>query len=291
MYSYIYDSFLNNKKFNGVLTKIENRAIDLGISGKINRLTLFKNIEELVKDEIKRGAMTIVIVGNDKTLSRIINTIAELDIVLGIIPIGSQNKISRVLGIPPGETACDVLSARKIEKVDLGKINNYYFLSSVQLFSDDIEISSEGKFQIAPLAHNNFIEISNLRCFPPEKIPVSFQTKITPSNPQDGILEVFIESIPEPFLVDRLVNIFKKFSNSIEYLLFRKAGSKSLFFSPMLARKKVLKRSIFPVKKITLRAKKSISLLVDGYKIFKTPATIEVVPQKLKMIVGKERLF
>ena len=55
MYLYLYDSFLNNPKFGNKLAKIETRLTDLGIGGKISRLSPLKNLEELVSDEIKNG--------------------------------------------------------------------------------------------------------------------------------------------------------------------------------------------------------------------------------------------
>ena len=38
MHVYIYDSFLNHKKFEKIIARIETRVTDLGLNGKINRL-------------------------------------------------------------------------------------------------------------------------------------------------------------------------------------------------------------------------------------------------------------
>ncbi|EKD32917.1 MAG: hypothetical protein ACD_76C00116G0003, partial [uncultured bacterium] len=48
MYYYVYDDFVQDKRFEKDLQKIENRLTDLGISGKIARLALFKHADELV---------------------------------------------------------------------------------------------------------------------------------------------------------------------------------------------------------------------------------------------------
>ena len=119
MYLYLYDSFLNNKKYSGLLAKIETRLTDLGIGGKIFRLSPLRNVTELMNDEVKSGIKTVVVVGNDKTTSTIINLAAQLSVTLGIIPVGPDNKIAQILGINSPEEACNILAARKIEKVDL----------------------------------------------------------------------------------------------------------------------------------------------------------------------------
>ena len=49
MYYYLYDSRLNDKKYNNVIAKIETRLTDLGINGKINRLSFLKNINQKYK--------------------------------------------------------------------------------------------------------------------------------------------------------------------------------------------------------------------------------------------------
>ena len=50
-------------------------------------------------------------------------------------------------------------------------------------------------------------------------------------------------------------------------------------------------QSIFPVKKVEIANGKSFSILTDGQNVVEGPVTVEVAPQKLKVVVGKERLF
>ena len=66
-YYYVYDEFVQDPKFERDLAQIETRLTDLGISGKIARLALFRDPTELIRDEVRKGAKTIVAVGNDVT--------------------------------------------------------------------------------------------------------------------------------------------------------------------------------------------------------------------------------
>ncbi len=261
MYYYLYDSFLNNKKYEKILARIESRLTDLGISGKIGRLNILKNSNELVEDEIKGGAKTVVVVGNDKTVIQVLNALAGNKAVLGIIPLGSDNKLAEVLGIPYGEEACNLLSARRVKKIDLGKANNQYFLSNLQIKSNEVELEFEKGYKVIPVK-NNEITIYNLAG--PE---IMSQSKFI--KPQDGLLETLVE--PQRINLPKFLNILSKPRK------FKEVG----------------KRSIFPTKKLTVKSSGSepVSVLLDKIKILKTPVKVEVAPKKLTVIVGKDRMF
>ena len=264
MYYYVYDSFLNNKKYRTVLAKIENRLTDLGINGRVGRLSLLKNIDELIEDELKRGVNTIVAVGNDQTVNQVVNVIASKNnITLGIIPVGEKNKIAELLGIPKEEQACAALSARKTEKLDVGKIDlikkisnrtsdQRYFLSGAIIPARDVKLKFDEGFNIVPVDQDGYVSIYNFYC--------PMNEKSTCGNPQNGMLEIAVEIRPEN-------NPLKK-----------------------LKQKETLP-SIFPAKKVTVVAKKTAPIIVDCEIVAKTPAVFRVLPQKLKVIVGRERKF
>ena len=207
MYYYIYDSFLNYKKYNSLLAKIENRLTDLGINGKINHLSFLKNIQQILAEEIRRGVKTVVVVGSDKTLGQTINLIMDLNVVIGYIPIHSEC-IAGLLNIPQGEYACDVLSARIVKRIDLGKINNYYFISAIETGGQKLTIECDGNYIINLTDKNNIINISNL----------NYQRGIF-ASPNDEYLDLFIENIEKKILIRKAVLshlTFKKIRLSAE---------------------------------------------------------------------------
>lgn len=188
MYYYIYDSFLSDKKFSNVLAKIETRLTDLGINGKINHLSFLKNIHQIILEEVRRGVKTIVVIGNDRTLAQIINIIADLNVTLGYIPIGSEN-IARLLHIPEGEAACDILSARIVKRVDIGKVGNYYFLTSIETGNYKLVLECDNNYFINLEEKNTIVNISNLNVYN------QFKTL-----PNDEYLDIFIEHSEKKFL-------------------------------------------------------------------------------------------
>ena len=129
MYLYIYDSFLSDKKYSDLLSQIEKRVTDLGIKGRIARLSILKNMKELITDGIKSGVQTVVVIGNAQTFAKVINIVAGLEVVLGLIPVENDNKIAKMLGVPPKLLACDVIAASIIKKIDLGLINGHILVA------------------------------------------------------------------------------------------------------------------------------------------------------------------
>ena len=191
MHVYIYDDYLNKGKYNKAVNRMEIRLTDLGLNGKIIRLSGIKNIKGTIQNEIRLGAKTIVAVGNNQTVNKIIGAIIEADIygdfqkntLLGIIPIGSDNSIAASFGIKNEEDACNILLARRIEKIDLGLAGDYYFLNEARIESlgtkinlTDYSLESQEKGEI---------KIINL---------LSSSDNQINSNPHDGLLDVLIKT-------------------------------------------------------------------------------------------------
>ncbi len=187
MYLYIYDSFLNDKKYTDLLIKIEQRITDLGIKGRITKLSILKNMKELITDGVKEGVKTVVVIGNNQTFAKVINIVADLDVVLGIIPI-EKSKISTILGIPTKIAACEVLASRIIKQIDLGKINNQYFIHSAEINNSNVVIEYNN-FKVQPATKENQIVFYN---FADENSP--------DSSPVDGKLEAVISPVKSNFL-------------------------------------------------------------------------------------------
>lgn len=257
MHVYIYDDYLNKKKYNNTLARIETRITDLGLNGKIIRLDVMKNIGEAVENEMTRGAKTMVAVGNDRTVNKIINAMINAtassqigaEIPLGIIPISEkENSIANCLGIAEGEEAGDVLSARRIEKLDIAMAGNNYFLSQATIESQGtiVEIDKGYSIEILEPGEIHVINLSTSSNLPEN----------ASLDPQDGILELYIKT---------------------------KSGRTIAKLNPRE------NQSLFSLKKLTIINKKS-SIVIDNAR--KIPAPVEIsVTKKLNIIVGKKRGF
>ncbi len=262
MYFYLYDTFLVNKKYERLLSGIETKIASFGISGPSVHLNILKNTKEIIQDNINSKEIdTVVVIGGDKLVSQAASALAGSKIPLGFIPIFSNSSLAPILGIPTNDFAVDTLANRLIKTIDLGKVNNQYFLSNLQISDHRIIITSNNSCQIIPDKKIKQINIYNLACLK------NFDQQSFPSSliccPQDQQLEVILSGQ----------------SNSLWSLIDNK---KSQF------------DSLFYLNKLKIEANKPnkfIPVLIDNYKTIKTPLDIEIASQKLKIIVGRRRLF
>ena len=194
---FIYDSFLSEKKYNNTLSKIETRITDLGLNGKIIRLSLLKSISGSIDSEIKRGAKTLIAVGNNNTLNKILNAVCSsthpkaLNIPIFVIPVGKENnEIAQNMGISGFLNACEALSSRRIENINVGKANNHYFLSEARIDTISSKIEIDTNYTIEPIEKGSVI-VNNLL----------LNTNEAPENvecsPSDNKIELFIKSKKE----------------------------------------------------------------------------------------------
>jgi hypothetical protein len=161
-YFYLYDSYLQDRNYAASLIKLETTLTDLGIQGRVGRLTLLKSVKDIVEAAIRDGFDTIVAVGNDITLSQVAQVVIKYPkVTVGFIPLGTERQtIAPLLGIPLGILACHVLSGRLIEELMLGKVNNQYFLQSIEIAGTPT-LECEGSFELV-LEQPHDIKICNL---------------------------------------------------------------------------------------------------------------------------------
>lgn len=259
MYFYVYDSFLNDRKYEKTLAEVETRLTDLGISGKIGRLTPFNNAKGLIRDEVRRGVETVVVVGNDETVANVVDGLGDAKVTLGIIPVGAPCEIGAALGIPEGVDACDVLSKRVTQKIDLGSVNGHLFLSQIRLPKGQLTMEGEGKYRITAMMTECETIVSNLRR--DSMLSQDERECLVSGDPQDGFLDA---------LITPKTGRFRKF---------------------LLARKGACLSSVIPVRKLAIDSDEPMAIDVDGKKIVSGKFSIEVVPQRLKVITGRERVF
>lgn len=259
MHIYIYDTYISQKKNNSTIIKIETRITDLGLNGKIVRLSMLSSLTEVIQNEIKKGAKTISVVGNNNIFYNAINAIAQLKhrniiqktIPLGFIPVGkANNSIALNLGIFLEEASCDILSARRIKTFDLGKANNNYFLAEAIIDSRGTSVNIDQNYSIEIMGIGE-IGVINLPIL--SELP-----KEAKSNAEDGVLELFIKTTEN--------NKFLPFPN------------------------KNIKQSIFSFKELSIQNKTKKVLLDKTFKI-NTPVKIGIAEEKIDLIVGKSIRF
>jgi diacylglycerol kinase family enzyme len=258
MYYYLYDTYVNDSKYEKVLDRIKTRLLDLDIQGKHERMSLLKNVESMIGDEVRHGAQTIIVIGNDKTFLKAVDTVARNNATIGIIPLGPGNQIAAALGIPDDERACDILAARKLTQFDLGQANSLYFFSRLTMTKniDRLAISHQG-YRVMP--QHDCSEVSLYNFAIPETPAVDKQ--LGKIDPQDGMLD----------------------------LVFRSQEKEKRGFSLFRRESPIVIDSIIQGKLFEVKSFEYLPLMLDGYKVMKTPVSVRLADKKLKVIVGKTK--
>ncbi|HOX60682.1 MAG TPA: diacylglycerol kinase family protein [Candidatus Magasanikbacteria bacterium] len=253
MYVYLYDNFLRKGKYEALVKSMENRLTDFGIAGKIIRLQNLTNAQEIVEDEVRKGAETVVIVGDDTTFGHVLSRAASAETVFGFLPVGPDNAIAEILGIPSGEEACEVLSRRRKIKLDVGWVNNRYFVSRLTVEPAEISVVYDEKFKVFSEPGKKLeLVVCNLMPY----VENEKREKII-IHPQDGKLEAFL----------------------------RPVARKSLF-------KTVYEEaSVFPFEEMVVSGNRAFTVEADGKKSKETKIKIKLAKKKVEMVVGKDRQF
>lgn len=252
MYVYLYDDFLRQKKYDTLIKVMETRLTDFGIAGKIIRLQNFTNAKLVIDEEIRKGVSAIVIVGNDKTFGHVLSRAATCEVLFGFLPIGENNSIAQVLGIPVGEAACEVLAKRRKLKLDVGWFNNRYFVSQLYIPPSKITVEYDERFRVS--AQNEMeLVVCNLQPFVWKGQGLNKQQVI---HPQDGKLEAFLQPLQKKFW-------------------------RNVYEEP----------SVFPFEEMTVSSKTPFVVEADGTRSKETKIKIKLARSRIEMIVGKDRKF
>lgn len=251
MHYYIYDNFLKGKKYQRAVMRIEARLTELGMKGKVARISLLRNIRDAVREAARANATTIIAVGSDKTFSEVLNSLPDFSVVLGYIPISPDSYFGDLLGIPPQEFACDILANRIITQVDVGQVGDKYFLSGVDLQKHPESLECDHTYSIKPQFGYQNISVYNIA-------PQIFSQPAL-VDPSDGRLATVVTDDP-PFWRQ----------------LFGREPNKP---------------SVISVKHVSINNPTPIPLMIDRAVPMQGPTTITLAAKKIKVIVGKERQF
>jgi diacylglycerol kinase (ATP) len=72
----------------------------------------------------------VIVGGGDGTLNAVVDSLVEMQLPLGILPLGTANDLARTLSIPSSIVeACEIIAAGNIKYIDLGCVNGKYFFN------------------------------------------------------------------------------------------------------------------------------------------------------------------
>ena len=77
---------------------------------------------------------TVIVGGGDGTLNTIVDSLVEMNLPLGILPLGTANDLARTLNLPQTiPEACQVIASGYQKYIDLGWVNGKHFFNVASL--------------------------------------------------------------------------------------------------------------------------------------------------------------
>jgi len=253
-YAYIYDDFLSDRRYQDTLAALETRLASLGLAGHVGRLTLFRSVKDLVEHFVGQGAKTIVVVGNDQTLDKVLWFLPDLPVVLGYIPLAAPADIATLLNVPSGLDACQALGARLIETLDVGKLDDRYFLSEAVFERTRACLQVGDEYKLS-LVRGGTLAIRNLGAVTKHGAAAA--------DARDGLLEAVMLPAEDADLASR---IWRRWTE------------------PPRETRITFRRGV-------IESDQPMEGHADKFAISGFRFTVSIVPKKLRVITGRGRLF
>lgn len=179
-YAYLFDAKLSDRSQERWVSRLEAELSRRHLAGQVLREGAFRGLKELAKEALSKGAATIIMVGTDASLIKILPIIAEANVVLGYIPC-EPSVIANQLSIPEKlEESVNCLAARFVRQVDLGMVGDRPFLTEVVIRDPKAVLDIAGKYTIS-CQQNGAMRLVNL---------------MAGSSIDDGELDVFVDVEP-----------------------------------------------------------------------------------------------
>jgi YegS/Rv2252/BmrU family lipid kinase len=264
------------------------RARDVPV--EIYETTGEENINQLVRDAVKRGFQLFISAGGDGTLSSVLDGLVGTDIPLVIIPTGTWNALARALDIPlQVDQALDLLfQDHSIRTIDAMDVNGNYFVLSVSagigaLTMKDVE--REDKRRLGKLAdlRKAVAEMLAFRAFQFEVKIDGMVTKFRASElmvANTAILGIkALQLDPSIRMDDGRLNVCRIYANTLgEYL---KLGAS------MLRGDQKRNWNVWCVEaqqEVEIRSRERLPVQGDGELIGQLPVTVKIRPKAIRIV-------
>ncbi len=92
-----------------------------------------QQLSNLVR-QYRENVDLVIVGGGDGTLNAVVDSLVEVQLPLGILPLGTANDLARTLSIPQSiPEACRAIAASQVKYIDLGWVNGKYFFNVASL--------------------------------------------------------------------------------------------------------------------------------------------------------------
>jgi diacylglycerol kinase (ATP) len=271
----------------------ENIAFLRAHGWKVNlRLTVaVGDARRLAREAVAAKVDVVIAAGGDGTINEVIQELAGSETALGVLPIGTMNVWAREMGIPLTYAgARDILINGKMRQIDLGRVNERYFLLMVGIGFDGEVIHAVEKKPIKRLGVLGFLLVGTWLGLGYEsfraymtlngRLLKKHALQIVIGNTQlyagtikytwqakcdDGLLDVCV--VRKRSMLGRIV-VF------VDFMLRREQRHQWVSYAKCSS--------------LEIRTRQPVAVQVDGEPFGYTPAHFTIAPKALKVIVPQK---
>lgn len=248
--------------------------------------------KEFAEEAALNDYEAVFVLGGDGTVSEAVNGLMlhESKLPLGIIPLGTVNNVARAVGIPMNpEKAIDSLEQLTVQQIDVGKLNDRFFISSTSVGPipesvQEVDVDMKTKFGVFAYLIEGIKALKNDETYTfeldidGEKWTAEYSLLlIAMSNFVGGVGTI----IPEAAIDDGLIHLvtLKETTAKEKLSLVPELFQNKEYTKDQLEHRSFKKARIRLVEDID----KEINCTVDGDKGQTFPLEIEVLPQALSV--------
>jgi len=286
------------KLFPMVQRKLEEEGITYDLT-----LSQYPGQAKILTQQAKEaGYRRIIVCGGDGTVSEVINTLIKTDIVLGIIPLGIGNDFARNLGIKEEiDFACHTLKRGKIKEIDVIKIGNNKYYGTVGGIGFDAEVVSFvnrwKRFVPRIFIYPFYIGVILMEIVVSrsQKVRINYDDNTFSGQilmacfGNTGSYARVIKITPFASVNDGLLDIciVKKVAKLRIVVLFLRSFIKALPFRlpEVKIYQQIPRVEVHQARKVYVESDTPLPFHGDAEIISRTPLSLEVVPQALKVVV------
>lgn len=251
----------------------------------------------LAREAVEQEADVVIAAGGDGTINEVIQELAGSETALGVLPLGTVNVWAREMDIPLESVgARQVLINGKTRRVDLGRVNERYFLLMVGIGFDGEVTHAVEKKPLKRLGVLGYLlagirmrfRFDGFRAYlkldEREVSTRALQIVIGNTQLYGGAIKLTWQAKCDDGLLDVVIvqkgSILRQVKLVMDFLLHRNQGHQRVSYEHC--------------ESLEVRTRRPIAMQIDGDPVGRTPATLRVVPHALKVIVpqhGPKGLF
>jgi len=284
----------NPKAGRGKAPQVLREALEVmrrqGVELEVQESRDAQHLMALARQAAAEKPDAIVSLGGDGTLHYVMNGIMGSEIPLGVIPCGSGNDLAKGLGIPTqARAAAETLCAGNIRRVDLGQVGNTFYGCIAGAGFDSV-VTQYANERVRRLGGAWAYAWSILRClrsYRPTPLRVVSDTQqfsgevifaVVGNNVSYG---GGIHLTPRAKLDDGLLDVcIVPYIGKLELLRWVPRA----YRGEHLKHPRIL---YFQARKVSLSSTSHLELFGDGEFMQELPATIEIIPRALPVIVPR----